>query len=344
VRDPLASAIHRAFEDDYREPPTDLRSALRWRPRARRRSLAAGILVFALVGAVVAATVSLPRLAGGAPAGGRASSGFIPDFGYRLAGAKAGGAGRTYLGTVPAGYEYGVFLSNSCEASVTPFRLPRSGSPARAGWLVAVEAGSKAPLMAVPASSGRHPCQSSGGGGTRPAQPAQGRLRLYVVAARGLRWKAELEVARRPGALPTPPAMLGACPSADVGWGSAFGRQGGGALEYTVYPSGQGKAGAAKPCRFAAEVRLGLYLVGSLRPLAVDGNLELHQISGLLSWSVPGPSRSWSWTNWCGPRSAVQVVLQLSSGSLILDSNSPIPLPACTDSRAPSLLRPTAPG
>ncbi len=40
-----------------------------------------------------------------APASGRASSGFLSDFGYRLAGSKSGGAGRTYLGTVPAGYE-----------------------------------------------------------------------------------------------------------------------------------------------------------------------------------------------------------------------------------------------
>ena len=338
MKEPLESAIGRAFENEYREPPTDLRSALRFRSRPRRGRLAAGILVFALVGAVVAATVSLPRLAGRAPASGRASSGFIPDFGYRLAGSKSGGAGRTYLGTVPAGYEYGVFLSNSCRAKVTPFRLPQGNGPAGVGWVLAVEVGNTA-AWSVPASSGRHPCQGSGGA-SRTTKPAQGRLRLYVVAARGVRWRAELEVARVPGPLPSPPAILGECPSSQLGWGSSAGRTGKGGWDYYAYPTRQG----AKPCRFVAEVRLGLYLASSLRPLAVDGNLQLHQISGVLNGSGGGPSATWTWTNWCGPRSAVQVVLELSSGAPLLDSNSPIPLPACEDSHAPSLLRLTASG
>ncbi len=338
MSEPLESAIHRAFDDEYREPPTDLRSALGFHARPRRGRLAAGVLVFALVGAVVAATVSLPRLAGRGPASGQASSGFIPDFGYRLAGSRSGGAGRTYLGIVPAGYEYGVYLSNTCSAKVTPFHLPHGDGPAGAGWLLAVEAGNTA-AWSVPAGSGRHPCQGSGGG-TRTTLPAPRRLELYVVAARGVRWKAELEVARVPGPLASPPAILGGCSSNQVGWGSSAGRTGKGGWDYQAYPTGQG----AKPCRFVAEVRLGLYLASSLRPLAVGGNLQLHQISGVLNGSGRGPSATWIWTNWCGPRSAVQVVLQLSSGALLMDSNSPIPLPACKDSHAPSVLRLTSSG
>ena len=37
-------------------------------------------------------------------------------------------------------------------------------------------------------------------------------------------------------------------------------------------------------------------------------------------------------------RSAVQVVLQLTSGALLLDSNTPIQLPACRDRHAQSVL------
>ncbi|MDA8394752.1 MAG: hypothetical protein M0T72_05830 [Candidatus Dormibacteraeota bacterium] len=343
MREPLESRIRKVFLDEYREPTSDLRSALRFRPRPRPRKLVQRALVFAVVGAVVVATVSLPRLAGRAPSSGRASSGFIPDFGYQLVGSKSGGAGRTYLGTVPAGYAYGLFLSNTCGAHVTPFRLSGGDGPAGAGWLVAVQAGHAAPVMAVPASSGRHRCQASGGG-SRIAQTAPGRMRVYVLAARGVRWKAELEVARRPGALPTPPAMLGGCPSADVGWGSALGRQGGSATEYTLYPSGQGNGGAAKPCQLAAEVRLGLYAARTLRPLAVDGNLQPHRLSGTLSSATNEPSLTWRWTNWCGPRAAVQAVLQLASGALLLDSNAPIPLPACRDRHAPSVLTVRASG
>ncbi len=343
MSEPLESRIREMFLDEYREPPTALRAGLRFQARPRHRRLLQRVLVFAVVGAVAVATVSLPRLARGAPAGGRASRGFIPDFGYQLVGSKSGGAGRTYIGTVPAGYEYGLFLSNTCGPQVAPFRLPRGEGPAAAGWLVAVQAGHAAPVMAVPASSGRHPCQASGGG-SRIAQTEPGRIEVYVLAARGVRWKAELEVARRPGALPTPPAMLGGCPSVDVGWGSAFGRQGGSAFEYTVYPSGHGDGGAGKPCQLAAEVRLGLYAARTLRPLAVDGNLQPHRLSGTLQSATNEPSLTWRWTNWCGPRAAVQVALQLASGALLLDSNASIPLPACRDRHAPSVLTVQASG
>jgi hypothetical protein len=129
-----------------------------------------------------------------------------------------------------------------------------------------------------------------------------------------------------------------------VGWGAAFSRRVGSGFEYTVYPSGQENRGSAKPCQFVAEVRLGLYFVGSNMPLAVDGNLQPHRISGVLSRFLPGHPATWTWTNWCGPRSAVQVVVQLSSGALLMDSNSPIPLPACKDSHDPSVLRLTSSG
>ncbi len=337
MREPLETRIRKAFLDEYREPPTDLRAALQSRARPRTRRVVQRVLVFAVVAAVVVVTVSLPRLAGQSPAVGRASGGFIPDFGYQLVGSRSGGAGRTYLGTVPAGYEYGVFLSNTCQAKVIPFRLPRRYGAVPAGWLVAVQVGSAAPVMAVPASPGRHSCRALGGG-SRIAATAPTPQRLYVSAARGVRWKAELEVARSPGVLPTPPVMLGGCPSADVGWGSASGRQGGSGFEYTVYPSGEVSGKGTKPCQLSAEVRLGLYSVGTLHPLAVGGNLEPHLLSGKLNPTTQTPSLTWRWTNWCGSRSAVQVVLQLTSGALLLDSNAPIQLPACRDRHAQSVL------
>jgi hypothetical protein len=333
MREPLEVRIRKAFLDEYREPPTDLRSALQLRSRPRPRRVVQRALVFAVVAAVAVATISLPRLASQGPAAGRASGRFIPDFGYRLVSSRTGGAGRTYLGTVPAGHEYGVFLSDTCGARVTPFRLPRGDGPGGPGWLVTVEVGNAAPVMSVPANSGRHPCQSLGGG-SRIAATAPTPQRLYVSAARGVRWKAELEVARRPGVLPTPPVLLGGCPSTDVGWGSASGRHGGSGFEYTVYPSGEG----TKPCQLAAEVRLGLYAAGTFHPLAVGGNLEPHLLSGKLNPSNQTPALTWRWTNWCGSRSAVQVVLQLTSGALLLDTNAPIQLPACRDRHARSVL------
>ena len=343
MREPLETRIRKAFLNEYREPPNDLRSALQLRSRPRPRRVVQRTLVFAVVAAVVVVTVSLPRLAGQSPAAGRASGGFIPDFGYRLVSSRSGGAGRTYLGTVPAGYEYGVFLSNTCQAKVIPFRLPRRDGPARAGWLVAVVVGSAAPVMDFPANSTRHPCQALGGG-SRIAATAPTPQRLYVSAARGVRWKAELEVARSPGVLPTPPVMLGGCPSADVGWGFTSGRHGGSGFQYTIYPSGEVSGKGTKTCQLAAEVRLGLYAAGTLRPLAVSGNLEPHLLSGKLNPTTQTPSVTWRWTNWCGSRSAVQVVVQLTSGALLLDTNAPIQLPACRDRHARSVLTVRASG
>ena len=333
MREPMETRIRKAFLDEYREPPKDLRCALQLRSRPRPRRVVQRALVFAVVAAVVVATISLPRLAGQGPAAGRASGGFIPDFGYRLVSSRTGGAGRTYLGTVPAGHEYGVFLSNTCGAKVTPLRLPGGDGPAGAGWLVAVEAGSSAPVIASPANSTRHPCRALGGG-SRIAAIAPKPQRLYVSAALGVRWTAKLEVARRPGVLPTPPVMLGGCPSTYVGWGSASARQVGSGFEYTIYASG----GAAKPCQLAAEVRLGLYAARTLHPLAVGGNLEPRLLAGKLSPTNQTPELTWRWTNWCGSRSAVQVVLQLTSGALLLDTNAPVQLPACRDRHARSVL------
>jgi hypothetical protein len=132
--------------------------------------------------------------------------------------------------------------------------------------------------------------------------------------------------------------MLGGCPSTYVGWGSASGRQGGSDFEYTVYPSGEGSDKSTKPCQLAAEVRLGLYAARTLHPLAVGGNLEPHLLSGKLSPTNQTPELTWRWTNWCGSRSAVQVVLQLTSGALLLDTNAPVQLPACRDRHARSVL------
>ena len=129
MREPLEPRIRQAFLDDYREPPTDLRSALWSRVSPRPRRVVQRAVIFAVVAAVTVATVSLPRLAGQGPAAGRTTGSFIPDFGYRLVSSRAGGAGRTYLGTVPAGHEYGVFLSNTCATKVTPLRLPRGHGP-----------------------------------------------------------------------------------------------------------------------------------------------------------------------------------------------------------------------
>ena len=129
MREPLETRIRKVFLDEYREPPKDLRCALQLRSRPRPRRVVQRALVFAVVAAVVVATISLPRLTGQGPAAGRTSGGFIPDFGYRLVSSRAGGAGRTYLGTVPAGHEYGVFLSNTCATKVTPLRLPRGHGP-----------------------------------------------------------------------------------------------------------------------------------------------------------------------------------------------------------------------
>ena len=79
-------------------------------------------------------------------------------------------------------------------------------------------------------------------------------------------------------------------------------------------------------------------------PLAVGGNFDPHPLFGNLNPTNQTPSLIWRWTNWCGPRSAVQVVLQLTSGALLLDTNTPVQLPACRDRYARSVLTVRASG
>ncbi len=345
----LEDRIKEAFARAYEPPAADLRRMLSQpslSSRARgRRLVRVGLL--ALVAALVAVAMSLPRALVPAPKplSRTPFAQVFPDYGYVVVATRvdlSGRGGKVYLGVVPPGRGYGVFLQTRCAArNLGSFTETVGGGQVVKDFLIGIAGanGRSFSFYSAPSATD-HTCAADNlaGGSTQiPAQPAGGRPQpLYVIAARGLAWRATLEVYDRLGSPPQIPATLGTCQSSGLGWGGSNVPAGNGGVDvFTLqpsrYPANRG------PCQLALPVRLGLFWAGTTTPLSVVGNLRQVVLSGPFDGG-PTPSLAWRWANWCGPRRPVQEVVFGPGGSVLTDTTSVLRLPSCQDQSTPSSL------
>jgi hypothetical protein len=348
---PLEDRIKEAFANAYQPPAADLRRMLlqpagRSRPRGQRL-LRVGAL--ALVAGLVAAAISLPRTLGPAPhpISSHPFSQVFPDYGYVVVATiedLSGRGGKVYLGVVPPGRGYGVLLQTRCAArTLGSFSETVAGGQVVKDFLIGISSASGHVFSFYSAPSpADHTCAADNlaGGGTQiPGQPLNGDSkpqRLYVIAAKGIAWRATLEVYGSLGSPPQLPATLGTCRSSGLGWGSDTPGRTDGTVAVTLQPSSDYPTGKA-PCQLQLPVRLGLFWAGTTTPLSVAGNLSTAPLAGRYDGG-PAPSLTFRWSNWCGPRRPVQEVFFGPGGAVLIDSTAPVKLPLCQDQSRPSRL------
>ena len=177
--------------------------------------------------------------------------------------------------------------------------------------------------------------------GTESSRGGSQPQRLDVVAAENIAWRVTLEVYSSLGNPLQLPATLGTCPSSGVGWGVLGPARRKGEVELSLQPSSIYPAHRT-PCRLLVPVRLGLFWVGTTKLLPIAGNLARVRLSGAYAGG-PMLSLSWTWSNWCDPRRAVQEVFFGPWGAVLTETTSAGPLPVGQDRSRPSRLT-VAPG
>ena len=350
MREPLEGRIKEAFARAYEPPAEDLHRMLEEpqpsRRQGRRRLARLGAL--ALVAALAAVAISMPRALVPAPRPTRSTSfpQVYPDYGYLVLATKqdlSGRGGKVYLGVVPSDRGYGIILQTRCAAPVLgSFTKVVGGGQSVRDFLIGISGSNGRPFFfTVAPKPGDHACSANelGTGATQIPAAASSRpqpKRLYVVAAKGIAWRVTLEVYGRLGNPPQLPATLGTCRSSGVGWGGIGPVRRKGGVELNLQPSSVYPALRA-PCRLLVPVKLGLFWAGTTKPLPVAGNLAPVRLSGAYSGG-PMPNLNWTWSNWCGPRRAVQDVFFGPGGAVLTETTSADPLPVCQDRSSPSRL------
>ena len=352
MREPLEGRIKEAFARAYEPPAEDLHRMLEEpqpsRRQGRRRLARLGAL--ALVAALAAVAISVPRALVPAPRPTRSTSfpRVYPDYGYLVLATKqdlSGRGGKVYLGVVPSDRGYGIILQTRCAArTLGSFTETVAGGQVVKNFLIGVAgANGRSFFFASAPTAASHACAADNlaGGSTQipAAEPSRGESqpqRLYVVAAKGIAWRVTLEVYGRLGNPPQLPATLGTCRSSGVGWGGIGPVRRKGGVELNLQPSSVYPALRA-PCRLVVPVKLGLFWAGTTKPLPVAGNLAPVRLSGAYSGG-PMPNLNWTWSNWCGPRRAVQEVVFGPRGAVLTNSTSTVPLPDCNAPTRPSRL------
>lgn len=348
MSDEFGSDVRRAFQAEY-QPSAIAAERLPWgsNPKPRTHWRRGGKLgVTALAALIAAAAISLPLVVQPTRPVGAGFAAVQPPLGYAPVATVLGtGGGRVELGVVPAGHWYAVTVQTRCTgAPVRTKTVPLKGGKAASGVLVAV-IGPRGQAVtfstAAPQADRRCSAQLSPGQiEMRSGGPLSrnGSLPLYIVAASGIAWRATLAI--WPSAAPPPqlPPLLGTCSSQDIGWQSTNGRGNGIAISFTLSANLVSSTG---PCDLVVPVTLGLYVAGTTTPLDVVGNPSSSSITSALNGAAVSQPLTWAWTNWCGPKLAVQAGYLGPGGALLASTSINVKLPSCTDSLRPSELKVT---